>query len=129
MSELALQLIAENKAQYERGDDSAKRLDLGTCDPTQLPKELFALYWLEELVVSNRSWDCETRKQGESENTIGENRLSAVSEEIKELKNLKRLVLVGDFFHRWQISDYIILGKLTGLQSLDLSYNQISDYT
>ena len=48
MSELALQLIAENKAKHERGED-ATYLDLGRCGLTKLPKEIKELVWVETL--------------------------------------------------------------------------------
>jgi hypothetical protein len=45
MSELALQLIAENKRTKNTF------LDLGNCGLTQLPQELFDCVWLEELIL------------------------------------------------------------------------------
>lgn len=50
MSELALKLIAENKAKHARGED-ARVLDLGNCGLTEVPEEVFALTWLECLVL------------------------------------------------------------------------------
>lgn len=63
MSDLALRLIAENKASHKRGDDSAKYLDLGKCGLTALPKALFELDWLEELIVNN-GWSDERKNRG-----------------------------------------------------------------
>lgn len=48
MSELALKLIAENKAKHARGED-ARVLDLGNCGLTEVPEEVGELVWLEEL--------------------------------------------------------------------------------
>lgn len=52
MPELALQLIAENKANHARGED-AFYLDLGRCGLTTLP-DLSAMDWLDTLVVRQR---------------------------------------------------------------------------
>ncbi len=51
MSELALKLIAENKAKHARGED-ARVLDLGNCGLTEVPEEVGELVWLEELNLS-----------------------------------------------------------------------------
>ena len=48
MSELALRLIAENKAAHARSKD-ATYLDLGNTGLTELPDELFGCTWLEIL--------------------------------------------------------------------------------
>ena len=53
MSDLALRLIAENKASHKRGDDTAKYLDLGNCGLTALPEELFELEKLSGLQSLN----------------------------------------------------------------------------
>jgi internalin A len=50
MSELALKLIAENKAKHARGED-ARVLDLGNCGLTEVPEEVGELVWLEELIL------------------------------------------------------------------------------
>jgi hypothetical protein len=47
MSELALQLIAENKK------TRATRLDLGNCGLTELPPEALECVWVEELILSD----------------------------------------------------------------------------
>jgi Leucine-rich repeat (LRR) protein len=47
MSELALKLIREAKEQR------LNHLDLGNCDLTVLPDELFELTWLEELILND----------------------------------------------------------------------------
>ncbi len=46
MSQQALDLIAIAKK------NRATRLDIGNCNLTELPEELFELTWLEELIVS-----------------------------------------------------------------------------
>ena len=57
MSELALKLI------YEAKKKNLKSLNLGNCGLTELPRELFELVWLEELVVSNEQWHEEVREE------------------------------------------------------------------
>ena len=51
MSELALKLVAENKAKHAQGED-ARVLDLGNCGLTEVPEEVGELVWLEELILS-----------------------------------------------------------------------------
>jgi internalin A len=62
MSELALKLIAENKAKYARGED-ASYLDLGNCGLTELP-DLSGMEWLETLILSDRWWEFDYGKKG-----------------------------------------------------------------
>lgn len=61
MSNLALQLIAENKAKHERGED-ASYLDLGNCGLTELPAAIGALTWLETLILSSEWWEYDLEK-------------------------------------------------------------------
>ena len=56
MSELALQLIRENKQKHARGED-ASFLDLGNCGLTEVPEEIGELVWLETLSFSSEWWD------------------------------------------------------------------------
>lgn len=60
MSELALKLIAENKAKHARGED-ASYLDLGRCGLTELP-DLSGMDWLETLVLSGAWEEFDTKK-------------------------------------------------------------------
>ncbi len=123
MSQLARQLIAENKR------SKAKRLDIGNCGLTDLNEipELFDCVWLEELVVSNE-WleNPNDLFLKNSQNKGGRNELEHIPEKITHLKSLKGLWM-GTWRGRWKISDASFLSGLTGLQSLDLSSNQISD--
>ena len=56
MSELALKLIAQNRA------DKNTSLNLGNCDLDSIPPELNECVWLEELILSNRCWDEKTKQ-------------------------------------------------------------------
>ncbi len=62
MSELALQLIAENKAKHERGED-ATYLDLGRCGLTKLPTAIKELVWVETLILSDEWWEYDHEKE------------------------------------------------------------------
>lgn len=95
MSQLALQLIKENKEKHARGED-ATRLDIGNCGLTELPDALFDCLWLEELVVSNRWGDGEMREWVESANTGKANLLKALNPKIGSLAKLRRLFIGGD---------------------------------
>ena len=59
MSELALQLIRENKQKRARGED-AGFLDLSDCGLTEVPEEIGDLVWLETLSFSSE-WSDETK--------------------------------------------------------------------
>jgi len=54
MSELALQLIRENKQKQARGED-ASLLDLGNCGLTEVPEEIGELVWLVTGLPRTRS--------------------------------------------------------------------------
>ncbi len=124
MYQRALNLITENKARHAQGKD-ARTLDLGNCGLTKLPS-LYGLKWLETLIVSNRWLDRIQVAWTESQNEGPDNKLVAVSPESLP-QNLKVLILGGDHHEQWKISNWDFLRKLTQLQFLDLSYNQISN--
>jgi len=126
MSELAQQLIAENKAKHARGED-ATYLDIGKCGLSTLP-DLSDLVWLETLIVSNRWWDRKQQKWIESQNKGTDNQLTASPTQPLPIA-LKTLVLGGQFSTRWQISDGSFLANLTNLTSLNLNNNKISDWS
>ncbi len=104
MSELALKLIAENKAAHQRGED-ATSLDLGRCGLSELPEELFECIWLEKLIVSNTYWDWQERKWVESNNKGSKNTITTIPSGITTLQSLKVLKISGDDKNRWKISD------------------------
>jgi Leucine-rich repeat (LRR) protein len=124
MSELALKLIAENKAKHARGED-ASYLDLGRCGLTELP-DLSGMDWLETLVLSGAWEEFDTKKKQWgwlfSKNS-GERNLFENTPPIPlHLPQLKKLVAIG-----LGIRDVRFLEKLTSQTTLDLSYNQIRD--
>jgi internalin A len=124
MSELALQLIRENKAARDRGE-AATSLDLGNCGLTELPKELGDCVWLEELVLGD-DWDefdldQHEFKKFESQNNGEKNQLTTLTG-IEPLLALKRLILRGN-----KLTDILPLSGLTQLQTLHCSRNQLKD--
>ncbi|MEM6964020.1 MAG: leucine-rich repeat domain-containing protein, partial [Bacteroidota bacterium] len=122
MSELALQLIAKEK------EEKTGILDLGKCGLTELPEELFELTWLTELNVCNVYYDFILKERVESKNNGTENNLLIIPPSIKKLTLLTTLRIGGnDFFNKWTIQNISVLQHLHQLQSLDLSFNQISD--
>jgi len=122
MSKLALKLIALAKR------TKATVLDLGMCGLTELPDKLFELSQLEELNVCNKYWDYEQENWNKSKNIGKPNKLNQLKFGISKLKKLKIIRLNGDHeYGKFQIVDASFLGKLTGLQSIDLSYNKIVD--
>ena len=134
MSELALKLIADNKAAFALEDQSAKSLNLGNCGLTAIPEELFDCVWLEELVVSNEYWkrDIEDMEAGSwviSENTGEKNDISFIPEAINKLENLRVLVLEGEPNFKWEITTVPALVTLVNLHTLYLGHNRITDIT
>ena len=124
MPELALKLIAENKAKQARGKD-ASYLDLGRCGLITMPN-LSDMDWLETLVLSNQWWDEKQHKWKESANKYANNILKNIP--VGSLPtSLCFLYICGDEEDNWEISNADFLKGLTNLQSLDLSHNQISN--
>jgi len=126
MSELALRLIAENKAKHERGED-ARVLDLGNCGLTEVPEEVGELVWLEELILSNIWYDWDKENWRNSVNPGKANRFTEISPSICKLTNLMSLIMAGYFDLRWEISDITPLKTLTNLTRLNLARNEIFD--
>ncbi|RDB06480.1 leucine-rich repeat domain-containing protein [Runella aurantiaca] len=126
MSEFALRLIAENKANYQRGK-KASSLDLGNCGLNELPEELFECVWLEELILSNEYWDRKVDGWSKFRNNYEYNIITQIPPAIKNLRNLKLLRMGGDNKERWKINDWTPLESLTNLQSLELCFNRITD--
>ena len=123
-------LTQARKLIKECQDTQNPYLDLGKCGITDLRKlpELFECRHLEKLILSNNWWGEEGLKV-HSNNTGKDNRLSFIPAKISNLTNLTKLMINGDFEKKWKIANISYLKNLTGLQSLDLSYNQISDIT
>lgn len=143
MSELALKLIREAK------ETRATRLDLGNCGLRELPDELFELTWLEELILSNEwneySLNKKKWKRFESQNRGVANQIFNISPKMRNLNQLKRLILSEQkylsnlnslqtlrnlqqlSFYATQIDDLSALKELTRLQSLDASETRVSD--
>ncbi|MCU0393023.1 MAG: leucine-rich repeat domain-containing protein [Thermoflexibacter sp.] len=119
MSTLALQLIKENLCTQD------PYLDLGKCGLSTLPDELLALTHLESLNLGGMYYD-EKQEWQETKNEGASNKLTGKElAKLSELPQLKTLYL----FDTISDKDISFLENLTALQSLDLSYNRISDYS
>jgi len=72
MSNLALQLIAENKS------SKATFLDLGNCELNEIPTEIGDLVWLKHLALGSEwfEWDGENWQTKNSRNIGPQNRLA-----------------------------------------------------
>ena len=119
MSELALQLIEENKRTKNTS------LDLGKCGLKEIPDELFECVWLEELVLSNEWWG--ENDWVSSANEGEDNHFSSIPTGVGRLQNLRTLRLNGVPLHKWEIQNLEALTDLSTLQILDLSFNPILD--
>ena len=119
---LHLQLIRAEK------EARTGRLDLGKCGLREWPAELFELYDLEELVMSNTIWN----KRGEWNEGAdsGENNfLFELPPQLEKLSNLQHLYIGGGAGEgeAWEMNDLSVLGNLMRLQTLDVSYTAIAD--
>jgi len=123
MSKLAIKLI-EKERQEKTG-----KLDLGKCGLKIIPKKLFDLTWLEELSLSNKIWDY--NKQGWIQSTNSGNpnfiNFEELPSEFKYLIRLKKLYFAGESLAKRKLKICNILSNLENLQTLELSFNQISD--
>ncbi|MEM6316400.1 MAG: leucine-rich repeat domain-containing protein [Bacteroidota bacterium] len=121
---LAQRLIADCKK------NRSPKLDLGYCGLTAIPEEVFELTWLEELYLCNTYFDYTQRKWVHSENRAqseGINRLDALPPRLSTLTLLRTLFAGGGYYGPWRISNISVLKKLTQLQTLDLSDNNINN--
>jgi Leucine-rich repeat (LRR) protein len=134
MSELALQLIAENKAKRERGED-ATYLDLGRCGLTKLPAAIKELIWLETLILSDQWWEYNFENHKgiwqNSRNQGDPNKIISIKG-VEKLVSLKKLVVAqisdesGENKGR-KLKDLSHLREMSALQILDCSDTQVSD--
>jgi len=105
--------------------------NLGLTDLSLLP-ELFQLENLEELILSNHYAEF---KDGfwndlKSANNHYPNNISNIPSDIKKLKNLKKLIIGGDwkkekYWNRWRLGSITNILNLKSLEILNISNNQI----
>lgn len=122
-----------------KSDSENKVLDLGNCGLTDLSllPELFELHNLEELILSN-VWAEYNIKSNEwidiySNNDYYPNNIYNIPDDIKNLKNLKKLITGGDWkindnWNRWRIVDCSFISKLDKIEYVNLSNNAISTF-
>ncbi|MBA3673339.1 MAG: leucine-rich repeat domain-containing protein [Chitinophagaceae bacterium] len=116
-----------------------KYLDIGRCNLTSLfeIKELFKNTHLETLIISNEWGEYEKGQwvRKVSTNRIGENVLFDLPREIQNLKNLKTLIIGGNWkskkrsdlrAKKWHIENISVLAKLLNLRILNASNNEIT---
>src|SRR5262245_16399140 len=118
LSDLALQLIAENKKARETF------LDLGNCGLTEIPREIEELAWLNSLSLSSEwyEWDGENWQKRKSENSgNGNDGLTDLSP-LANVTALQILYVTGT-----QVSDLKPLANLSALQTLDVTDTRVSD--
>jgi len=120
MSELALQLIAENKK------TKAKTLDLGNCGLTEVPEEALECVWIEEFVLSGEWEEYKFNKNNwydkKSKNKEAINTIDSLPTNLSSLRLLKKIVL-----NSMPISDLTPLRDLINLQKLYFSFTQVDN--
>ncbi len=113
-------------------------LDLGNCGITNLNDlpELFECTQLETLILSNKWLDNNEKQYLLSRNKGPKNKIEYITQNIKRLTKLKKIVICGaayfdfnKYFYSdlWSTKDLYYLKSLTQLSSLDIRSNQISD--
>ena len=118
MSDLALQLIAENKK--TRGTF----LDLGNCGLIEIPAEVGELVWLESLSLSSewREWDGKNWNERKSQNSDNRNDGLIDLAPLAGLTSLHSLIVA-----RTQVANLSPLAGLTALQTLDVLSTRVAD--
>ena len=131
MSDLARQRIRENIEKHRRGED-ARVLDLGNCDMTEVPEEIGECVWVEDLNLSNFEYLEIRTMRLHSLYSISENlrnKVSHLPNSICSLKNLKSLILCGD----WQVGDLSIkqheniISQFINIEWLTMPYSDITN--
>ena len=118
MSDLALQLIAENKR------TRAIFLDLGNCGLTRIPAEVGELVWLESLSLASRwyEWDGRDWKRRESRNAGWNNEGLTDLVPLAGLSALQTLIVSGT-----RVRNLAPLTHLSALQTLDVAGTLVTD--
>ncbi len=97
MTQLALDIINENKAKHARGED-ASYLDLGNCGLSEWP-DLSGMDWVETLVLSAEWWEFDLKKKYwvryQSQNPGAKNRIEKSLATHPYFPTLKKLVARG----------------------------------
>lgn len=137
--------IFENIEKCKQKIDNARqngkiRLDIGMMGLTDLSliPNLFEFENLEELILSNHyaeyKADGEYWEKIESDNDFYPNNILNLPNDIKKLKNLKKLIIGGDWkkgdrWNRWRIKDITPVFSLKKLELLNASNNKIERIT
>jgi internalin A len=118
MSDLALQLIAENKK------TRAIFLDLCNCGLTQIPAEIGELVWLESMSLADEwyEWDGQTWQKKKSGNSGDKNDGLIDIAPLAGLNRIRSLVVSAT-----QVADLSPLAGLTALQTLNVWATQVAD--
>lgn len=83
MSKLALELIEKEK------QERTGVLDLGNCELTELPEELFELVWLERLYLSENIYDWQERQWVLSKNKGKTNQFTKLQKNLSQLTTVR----------------------------------------
>lgn len=122
MKDLAQKRIEENRRLHAIGDSTCKKLDLGNCNLSEIPDEVFDLVWLEVLILCNAKRGFGYNFDDSEDNT--NNTLSYLPAGLLSLENLKMLKVNG----YWAGDDWDI-EKLENLPEslthIDISNNMI----
>lgn len=124
MSELALKRIAENKTKHANGED-ARKLDLGNCGLTEVPKEVRDLVWLEELELNNNQLLSQIEPISDLYNLLSIDLRRTGIKSISQLKNLSKLIKIT--LYDTKISDLSPLEGLENIRRLNISKTNVLD--
>lgn len=129
-------IINRCNQKIEKADEILDLGMMGLTDLSLIPN-LFKLENLEELVLSNvwAEYDHVTNEWNPvpSKNSFYVNNICNIPDEIKNLKNLKKLIIGGDWkkgnqWNRWRINDCSFINKLDKIEYVNLSNNSIETF-
>jgi internalin A len=99
-------------------------LILSDCGLTEIPREVFGMEWLTELIITN---NYDTTKTYENTKDLADpNHIAEIPFEISQLQKLKKLRIGPSGTSPWNITEIDALAKLSNLEELDLSNNRIT---
>jgi internalin A len=122
MSDLAKRVIHESLQSKSKILDLGK---LGLDGSESILNDLDQCDYVEVLILSNEWWNSKESRWQKSINYQEFNHLKQIPKYLP--KNLKTLILSGDYFSLWEIKNLEALANLQKLKVLNLGYNQIED--
>lgn len=118
----ALELIQKNMREH------TTKLDLSNTGMVEIPRKTGAMDWLQELIIGDNSyWDFRTEATITTQNKGYQNTFTALPDEMALLRNLEKLVIVGNESVRLNITNLPVISQLHKLNYLFIEHADVSD--